>query len=473
MFAETPIVGLDFSDDTLRAVWLKQGGRGHGVVKFKTFSLGPTEDRISTFYRWIQRRRIDYFPCVMALSGKLLVFRSVPLPADDPRSPEQIIGMELRTLDTSDSVTDMQYQFSFFEWKPGYRQALLALVRSDAVTQHLQEAEAFRVGLYGLVPSPVAFYNAMVATLPNDTTPTLLLRIGSENTDMAIGTHRGLLFARSLACGSNREPEALGSIADIYGLYLKKFPPVRGIIVSGDPVSKDMLNHIGRHLNLPIVYSAPALSNLPAEFALAYGLALSVSPNKSTCPISFLPSTVRDETLLRLRKPFWSVAAISFILTLVLMLIYVLLEMTQERSVMEQEARNALHKQEAAAAHEAFVARETYLRNVDGALLDTLRFPSLVRRTITLVKDTLPPSDWATSIQSGNAREFIVEGITAQKIPDAFNTWVATLKASPETELVELLDTHPVLPGSLINQPKVAVFSHFTVRIVLTPTPTP
>ena len=472
MFSETPIVGLDFSDNTLRAVWLRQGGKGHGVIKTKTFTINPADDRLPTFTKWIQRRRIDYYPCVMALSGKLLVFRSIPLPDDDPRSPEQIIGMELNALESSDSVMDMQHQFSFFEWKPEHRQALLALVRNDAVTQHILEATALHAGLCGLVPSPVAFYNAMVATLPDDTAPTLLLRIGSENTDMAIGTHCGLLFARSLACGSKRETEALGSIADIYGIYLKKFPPARGIIVSGDAVPHDMLDHVGKRLDLPIAYSAPALSNLPPEFALAYGLALSVSP-KAPCPISFLPPTVRDETLLRLRKPFWSIAAISLILTFVLIFIYALLEIAQERSVMEQEARNDQHKQEIAAAHDAFVARESYLRKVDAALLDTLRFPSLARRALTLVKDTLPPSDWMTSFQSGNNREFIVEGITAQKIPDAFNTWIATLKASSETENVELLETRPVIPGSLVDQPKTAVFSHFTVRIILTPTPTP
>jgi len=81
------------------------------------------------------------------------------------------------------------------------------------------------------------------------------------------------------------------------------------------------------------------------------------------------------------------------------------------------------------------------------------------------VVETLPPTDWLTSIESGDNQDIFVEGITAQAIPDAFNKWVATLQQSPEAEHVEIIETSPVFPSKLLGVPDVGTYSYFALRI--------
>lgn len=209
MSSRQTIVGLDFGTFSIKAAWVEKRGAAVSLLRTEELQLPPeTQDPVRFIAPWLEKHGIPKTYSAIALPGGQTVFQPIALAPNDPRTTEQAAEMEVASFNDM-AGEHMSHRAATFEWSPGARQMLMAMVRPGIVDKALRGAAAFSLRLCDLVPSPVAAFNAVVRTHGVRPAPTLVVSVGHTSTDVAVGTSNGLLFARSFSVGGKAFTDAI------------------------------------------------------------------------------------------------------------------------------------------------------------------------------------------------------------------------------------------------------------------------
>ncbi|MDD5706306.1 MAG: pilus assembly protein PilM [Kiritimatiellae bacterium] len=439
------IVGLDIGSRTARAVWVQLRGGEPRVVRAEQMALPLEGNETQALIRsWVERLGLLRGFAAVPLPGAQVVFQPGRLAPEDPRTPAQAADMELATF--NDMAGDrMASDVTSHAWSPGLRVYLMAMARPNVVTRALNALEPVGLRPADLVPAPVACFNAL-SRLGGDTgTPTLYLNIGHTQTELAIGTAKGLLFARSIALGGRSFTDAVMQLAMTPlaqaeaqkqrdgsllpgGAYAEALRPAaerwyaqvatclsayRGafggepfavgrIVLSGGGAQLGgLVEFLGERSGLAVVKaeSLPGAAVLPAAgcFDVALGAALTaleVVPSR----LSLLPAMLRDEVVFREKKPYWVAAAVMGALTLGVITAGMVYALRGDARALETERKELRKREQLDRGIAAIRQRSDAQRVRCEPLRKLLRGGPAMREVISLVANTIAPDDWISLI---------------------------------------------------------------------------
>jgi len=362
----------------------------------------------------------------VALAGSHVVFRSIALAPNDPRTLQQAADMELE-IATDPDFQGMCKRMIGYECFPGTRQLILALARPDAVQEAAERSLDRHVGLDSLIPSPVAVYYGMRSLITETIHSTLLLFMTADATELVVGTPTGILFMRSLSTGFNAGEETVGGLITVLGIYRKTFPRItEGILVCPDANAEKLAADMTARLRMPIRCAgllreyarndgvgsdAPSPLQVEPEYLLAYGLA--VAGNDATARgLSFLPPAIQTDMRLRARKPYWIMAAVLGLAALGIFLAYSHAAVRDDRKKLHAEQARLEQTRALRDSLRTLQDDLTLIRDRDQAMRPLMRFPSAIRDILRILGTSLHPSDGLTSFTDAPNQALIIEGIT-------------------------------------------------------------
>jgi hypothetical protein len=234
------IVGLDFGARNARAVWVQLRGGVPHVVRTAQMAL-PLEggDAPALLRSWLGQLGLLKKFAAVQIPGTQLVFQPGRLNPDDPRTPRQAAEMELATF--NDMAGDsMASDVTAHEWSPGVRIYLMGMARPSVIAEALSDLEPVGIRPADLVPAPAAFFNALAPLTRNHEGATLFVNIGHNQTELAIGTVKGLLFARAFAMGGRLFTEAVARLAGVSLTQAEKQKVREGSIVPDAPFAETL-----------------------------------------------------------------------------------------------------------------------------------------------------------------------------------------------------------------------------------------
>ena len=209
------IVGLDIGSRNVRAVWVLLRGNKPRVTRTAQMAL-PLEggDPTPLIRSWLGQLGLLKGFASIQIPGAQLVFQPGRLNPEDPRTPRQASEMELATF--NDMAGDkMAAGIASHEWSPGLRVYLMSMARPSVVAGALESLEPLGIRSAELVPAPAALFNALMPLAPKQEGCDLIVNIGHSQTELAIGTSKGILFARAYTLGGRPFTEAVAKLAGV------------------------------------------------------------------------------------------------------------------------------------------------------------------------------------------------------------------------------------------------------------------
>ncbi|MDR2849670.1 MAG: pilus assembly protein PilM [Verrucomicrobiota bacterium] len=441
------MIALDVGARSARAVWVSLHGDRPKVTRAETFALPMDEENTHKLIAaWIDSLGIAKHFCAVALPGAQAVFQSGRIMHNDPRTPEQVAAMDIAQF--SEMAGDaMSYDVAAFEtpFEVGVRRYIMSMARPASVNEAIQGTRQNHLRPADLIASPVALYNAMEALAGPHEDSLCYVSIGHTQTDVAVGTDRGLLFARSIAAGGKlftdavaqsaglpavqaevrkhvdcglREndacSESLRAAADRWvsqfnaclGVYRsslndRRFNIAKIVLTGGGAQLKGLKEYLAAKLALPVITSAE-LPAVPADYRphagaydLAFGIALSAMGCGATT-LSLLPGDLKDEVVFREKKPWWIAAAVFLLLAMALYSVTGFFLLKYNGGLLDKE-------REKLASREKTDKRIQELRQLQAQLLTNsvplsalLVNGPLSREVLTLVTQNVDPEDWLT-----------------------------------------------------------------------------
>ena len=449
------IVGLDFGTYSIKAVWVEKGAESVRLVRSEELQVPPeTKDPVAFIQPWLEKHGLHKTLCAVAIPGTQTVFQPVFLAADDPRGDDEAAGAEVASF-TEMAGEAMRYGSAPFPAPDGGRGLQLALVRPGVVESGLRGAAAFSLRLCELVPSPVAAFNGLVGesaaapgpapvpaagAVPNAARPTLYLSIGHQGTDLAIGSPRGLLFARSFAIGGKAFSDAIARTRGVSDLQSERLKKTEGGLDEGSPLAETLkpvaamwASQVKSALavfrgQFPQPAAQPAtiafagggakLSGLedfvcstlglepappypppavPPTFATAYGLALA-GAGTAPCPISLFPVDLRNELVFREKKPYWIAAGVFAALVLGTFIVTAIRGIARERTNVERETARIRSLQRIDQTIQRLRAEAATYRECAVPVRRLLEAGPQARELVRLLADSIHPNDWVTMV---------------------------------------------------------------------------
>lgn len=440
-------VGLDLGARNVRAVWVQLHNGQPRVLRAEKMEL-PLEsgDSAALIRAWLEQLGLGKGFASIAIPGTKLVFQPGKLTPDDPRTVRQAADMELTKF--NDLVGDtMTCDVTSYSCEDKSRPYLMSMSRPSIVSSTLASLEPLGIRPTDLVPSPAALFCALAPLYPQNETPVLYVDIGHTKTDIAIGTSKGLLFARSFAVGGKQFTDAIAKggacslqlaesqklregtlrpggafsefLTPVAERWFSQFSAVLAAYRSSVPVSNTTsvtsITIIGGASQLPgfkewlatrsqlRVNGVESFRPLPgitdlSTYAVAIGLALSSMEAPGIARLSLIPPYLRDEVIFCEKKPYWIATALTLSLTLCVFtggLIYMLGRETEKIDAERQELRKrekidseiAKIRQETESIHEKILPLKSLLAG--GA---TSRF------ALSLIATSLESEDWISLI---------------------------------------------------------------------------
>lgn len=443
MSATRTIVGLDFGTYSIKAVWLEKRAEGVAIVQNEELQVPPeTQDPIRFIQPWLEKHGLLKTLSAAAIPGTQTVFQPVVLPADDPRGEGEAASNEVAAF-TEMAGEAMHYGASAVPMEDGSRVLQIALVRPGVVESGLRGGAAFSLRLCDLVPSPVAVFNGAVSQAGEADRPTLFVSVGHQTTDLAIGSAKGLLFARSFAIGGKAFTDAIARERKVSDLQAERLKKTEAGLEEGNafaevlrPVATLWISQVrsalsvfrgqfqdprlhpshavflggGTRLSGFESFAAEGLALLPSQvamglggatlspiFATAYGLALS-GAHVGCCPITLFPEDLRNEIIFREKKPYWIAAGIFAALILGTFIAIAVRGIARERAVVEVETQR-IRKLEAIDNNIQRMRAETEtLRATAEPVRALLEAGPQVRELVRLLAGSIHPEDWITMV---------------------------------------------------------------------------
>ncbi len=441
------LVGLDLGARHARAAWVQLRGGQPRVTRLEQMSL-PVEggDRDALLRSWLERLGLTKSFAAVALPGSQVVFQPGRIPQNDPRTPRQAADMELATF--NDMAGDhMLADVCDLEWSPQLQVYLLAMARPSVVTRALEGVESLGIRAADLIPAPIALFNALREQIGKDTQPVMFLNIGHTQTELAIGTQKGVLFARSIPSGGKGFSDAIaqaegvsptqadtlkmreGSLregtphaslltplaerwfAQINACFSAYRGPYNGppfavgrILLSGGGARLDGLVEFLRDRSGLEVTLAEPPTGLSGEVVaggascdLAVGLALTAL-EVGTVHLSLLPPKLRDEVVFREKKPYWIAASIMGALTLGVFTVGMIVSLRAETQALEVERRELRKREQLDKGIAEIRKRNETLRAQVEPLRKFLRGGPTMREVVSLVANSIDGGDWISLI---------------------------------------------------------------------------
>lgn len=443
MSSPKTIVGLDFGTYSIKAVWLEKRSEGVSVAKTEELQVPPeTQDPIRFIQPWLEKHGLLKTLSAAAIPGTQTVFQPVVLPADDPRSQAEAAAAEVASF-TEMAGETMHYGAASVTVEDGSRILQLALVRPGVVDSGLRGAASFSLRLCDLVPSPVAVFNGAIALAGNAERPTLFVSIGHQTTDVAIGSSKGLLFARSFAVGGLAFTNAIAKARGVSDLQAERLKKAEGGLDASSPLAdalkpvatlwagqirsalsvyrgqfqnpKDQPSHFillggGARLGGLEAFAAETLamppappllgiekSPVPPVFTTAYGLALA-GAESGLCPISLFPEDLRNEIIFREKKPYWIVAGIFAALILGAFITIAIRGIARERVAAETESKRVKKLENIDNDIQRMRAEIATLRATAVPVRRLLEAGPQARELVKLLAGSIHPNDWVTMV---------------------------------------------------------------------------
>ncbi|NLF86153.1 MAG: pilus assembly protein PilM [Lentisphaerae bacterium] len=232
------IVGLDLGARHARAVWVQLRGGAPHIVRAEQMAL-PLEggDAPALLRSWLGQLGLLKKFAAVQIPGTQLVFQPGRLNPEDPRTPRQAAEMELSTFNDMAGDT-MASDVASHEWSPGVRIYVMGMARPAVIAEALAGLEPVGIRPADLVPAPVALFNALAPLAPDLSGAGLFVNIGHNQTELAIGTARGLLFARAFPMGGRQFTEAVARLAGVPLTQADKQKQREGTIEPGGPFAE-------------------------------------------------------------------------------------------------------------------------------------------------------------------------------------------------------------------------------------------
>ena len=442
------IIALDAGSHTLQALWLQMRGNKPVVTRTESFSMPLEEENPNDLIKqWGAKKGVAKHFCYMAMHGERTVFQGGKIPQSDPRTAKQVAEMDIAQFNEM-AGDEMEYDVAEYELdnEPGMRRYIMAMARPSEIEKAIHETAMMNVRPADLTPAPVALFNALESFAPEHAEPWCYINIGDKQTDVAIGTKEGLLFARTIAvggkiftdaivaetalpfsqaevrkqgdCGLHETDacfESLRKAADRWmaqfnaclGVYRSQFSEqklatIPRIVLSGGGARlKGMKQYITSKLSIQTLDSSE-LPNIPSSYKkhaglydIAYGLAISATKN-AVAPLSLLPEDLKDEVIFRAKKPWW-------VATALLMFIAMGLYSATGVYMLKRDGQQLADEKARLKKREVIDKRISQLKNMESMVLTNsaplahlLMNGPISREVLSLVCSSIDPDDWIT-----------------------------------------------------------------------------
>lgn len=438
-------IALDIGARSARAIWVNLRGGKLVVTRTETFSLPLDADNphklIST---WVNSLGIARHFSVVALPGNQTIFQSGRILHSDPRSPEQVAAMEIAQFNEM-AGDDMSHAVAACDdaFEVGVRRYVMSMARPAVINEAIQNTRHCNLRPADLIPAPVALYNAVEALVEPHEDVWCYVNIGHTSSEIAIGTSRGLLFARSLPVGGKLFTDAVAQATNLtavqaevrkhadcgltdgagcaetlraaadrwiaqfkacMGVYRSqiqepRYSVARIVLTGGATQLKGLKEYIGEKLELRLM-SLPKLptsvgKNVPTNFEMVFGLAISTMGLGRT-KLSLLPTDLKNEVIFREKKPWWIAAALFVIGAMVLYSATGIVLLKRDGAFLELEQEKLNQREQIDKRIQALRLMQTDLLTNSVPLANLLGNALLAREVLTLVSQTVDPDDWIT-----------------------------------------------------------------------------
>lgn len=440
------IVGLDIGSRNVRAVWIQMRDRNPNIVRVEQLALPlDVQDPEKIIRAWIAKCGLTNEFCAVALSGTNTIFQPGRIPHNDPRTPRQIAAIDIAAFNDMAGDT-MTYDVAAFASvnEPGLRHSIIAMARPVAIDRMLQLTAQINVRPSDLIPAPVAIFNQLHRFASNtEGRPAIYIDIGHQQTEIAIGTANGVLFARAVPIGGKAFTDAivqslgltpiqaevrkhadgmqsgesetalkavaerlLSQISSCLSVYRgtfsnSAFAPSEIILSGGGARLKGLQELIEARLRLPSRLSSmlpdlnATLKKLEGNFDLAVGLAITAMES-STTYLSLLPSKLRDEIVFREKKPYWIAAAICGALALGVFTASGLYTLRHDAAVLQEERTELLKREKIDKRINDIRKNSSQKLAAAKPVADLLKNSIQAREVLTWVCNTVGTNEWLT-----------------------------------------------------------------------------
>ena len=440
------IIGLDLGARNIRAVWVGIQNGQPRVLRAEKMELPLEGNDTTTLIRaWLEQHGILHGFASVAIPGTQLVFQPGRLTPDDPRTPRQAAEMELARF--NDMVGDvMVCDVTAYDRADASRQYLMSMARPSVISDSLSSLEPLSVRPTDLVPSPAALFCGLSRPGEADASPTLYIDIGYSKTEIAVGTTKGILFARAFPMGGKQFADAVakgtattvqqaeaqivregtlvpgGPCADVLTPVAERWyaqlsavlaayrSAITGngmsitgaIMMGGGAKLRGFREWVARRSGLevcgPETLTPPAGLSDYGTYAVALGLAYTSLELPGFSRLSLIPESLRDEVVFKEKKPYWIATAITFALALGVFTAGLVYKLSGESRRLEAE-RQELRKREKIDQEITRIREETAAIRKEAAPLRRLLVGGPASRyAISLVATSIAPEDWISMI---------------------------------------------------------------------------
>ena len=445
------VIGLDIGHHTVKVVRADRRGKSIAFGKPELMRL-PSEagDKAAVVARWLGDLGLLKYPCVLGLPGQSTMFQPLTVAANDPRTFEQIASVEISRFNELASETTV-YGFSPILTDSGEKRLLIAMARPAVLDSILRPLQAVGLEIVDLVPAPVALYAASEYLGLGSPEPYICADIGSTATEVAVGSHTGLMFARSFAAGgqlfTDTVAKALGvpfrqaetakestgalfggddlqrpALVKAAGTWTAEFgvclsvlrnlfkadrdQPRRVLLSGGGSELSAFVPYLRDELRLNVSDTRDLEPNHPllasSRFLIAAGLAVTGMGMAKTS-ISLLPASLRDELLLRRQKRYWIGAAACAGLVLAVSLLGGYREF-RRMEVQLNEQRDSLRRcQDLARKIDQIKTQNDLILGITEPVKAMLSTGPLVRDLASRVAKAKDADDWITTLSDGES----------------------------------------------------------------------
>jgi Tfp pilus assembly PilM family ATPase len=207
------VLGLDPGQHAVKAVLATIAGGRLRVLKAEHIPIPPDlADPGAALRKWWEDQKLGALPVACSVSGSRVLYQPVRMEDEDPRTPEQVAGMEaMRFSEMTDAR--MQYTATPASALPGERRLLVSMARPDLLEACLSPAVHGGFRIVNACPAPIALYNGVTALGEPIHQPTLFADLGATHTEVVVGDGNGVLFARSFALGTAQLTQSVAAQA--------------------------------------------------------------------------------------------------------------------------------------------------------------------------------------------------------------------------------------------------------------------
>lgn len=209
------VLGLDVGHHAVKLVVATANANRLRVTRAEHIPVPPgTPDISGVLRKWFEENKLTHLPVVSAVGGGRVMYQSVVMEKEDPRTPEQVAAIEaVKFSDMTDAR--MVHTVTPASNDPRERRLLISLARPELLQNAIQPLSRAGLRLVNACPSPVALYNGVTSLGEPVHQTAMFVDVGATHTEIVVGDGRGVLFARSFAMGAAQLTQSVATQAKL------------------------------------------------------------------------------------------------------------------------------------------------------------------------------------------------------------------------------------------------------------------